>query len=244
MNLHKPSASLQKNGQRADACHQCGVRHLAVCSAIEGCQLSDLEAITVHRKIAAGHGIFDEGDPAKFLYNISDGTIRLYKLLPNGRRQITGFLFAGDFLGLATNDSYSYGAEAVNDVNLCQLRATDFRALMEKHPELRTRLLEMANDELIAAQEQMLLLGRKTPSEKLASFFLRLSRNNEKWQLAPSPITLSMTREDIADYLGLTIETVSRTFTKLKTEGAITLGEQNKVQLNDFKRLQELAETF
>jgi CRP/FNR family transcriptional regulator len=102
----------------------------------------------------------------------------------------------------------------------------------------------MANDELIVAQEQMLLLGRKTPSEKLASFLVRLSRNNQKWQRPASPIHLSMTREDISDYLGLTIETVSRTFTKLKNQGIIALPERNHVTLVDMEKLEVLAETY
>ena len=228
----------------ADACHQCEIRHRAICSALNNSELEELDSITIHKTLTHGDTIFDEGDPANFLYNVSQGTVRLYKLLPNGRRQITGFLFPGDFLGLAANDTYSYGAEAVSEVNLCQFRASSLRNLMTKYPHLRSRLLDMANDELIAAQEQMLLLGRKTPSEKLASFLLRLSRNNEKWSQPASPVMLAMTREDISDYLGLTIETVSRTFTKFRTDGLIALPERNRVVLVDMDRLEELAETI
>jgi CRP/FNR family transcriptional regulator len=217
---------------------------MAVCSALGIPELAELEAITIHKNYSAGNGLFEEGDPAKYLYNVSSGTIRLYKILPNGRRQITGFLFQGDFLGLASNDTYSYGAEAVDDVSVCQFKAGSLRDLMEGHPELRARLLEMANDELIVAQEQMLLLGRKTPLEKLASFLVRLSRNNEKWLRPASPVMLSMTREDISDYLGLTIETVSRSFTKLKNQGIIALPERNRIDLVDLEQLEELAETY
>jgi CRP/FNR family transcriptional regulator len=217
---------------------------MAVCSALGVSELAELEAITIHKNFSAGNGLFEEGDDAKYLYNVSSGTVRLYKILPNGRRQITGFLYQGDFLGLASNDTYSYGAEAVDEVSVCQFRASSLRTLMEQHPELRARLLDMANDELIVAQEQMLLLGRKTPSEKLASFLIKLSRNNEKWLLPPSPVILAMTREDISDYLGLTIETVSRTFTKLKNQGSIALPERNRVDLIDREKLEELAETY
>lgn len=229
-------------GRTTDYCAQCEVRHLAICSVLEDEDLAALAAITEHRTRKAGETIFDEGDPSTHLFNVSAGTVRIYKLLPDGRRQITGFLFPGDFLGLASSETYAYGAEAVTEAQLCRFSKSSFQDLALKLPKLRTRLFERANDELTAAQEQMLLLGRKAPREKLASFFLRLRRNNQKWGLPANVIHLDMTREDIADYLGLTVETVSRTFTRMKTSGVISLPSRNRVEIRDPEALEDLAE--
>lgn len=228
--------------QGTDYCSQCEVRHLAICSVLEDEDLRALEAITEHRSKKSGETIFDEGDPSNHLFNVSSGTVRIYKMLPDGRRQITGFLFAGDFLGLASAEAYAYGAEAVTDAHLCRFSKTSFQDLALRYPRLRKRLFDRANDELTAAQEQMLLLGRKAPQEKLASFLLRLSRHNQKWGLPPHEIKLDMTREDIADYLGLTVETVSRTFTRLKTSNLISLPSRNRVIIEDTDALTDIAE--
>jgi len=228
--------------QDKEYCSQCEVRHLAICSVLEDRDLADLEAITEHRTVRAGETIFDEGEPSSHLFNVSAGTVRIYKLLPDGRRQITGFLFPGDFLGLASTRTYSYGAEAVTEAQLCRFAKKSFQEVALRHPALRARLFDRANDELTAAQEQMLLLGRKSPQEKLASFFLRLRRNNIKWGQPADQIRLDMTREDIADYLGLTVETVSRTFTRFRNKGIIALPARNRVEILDLEQLKDLAE--
>ena len=225
-----------------DFCSQCEVRHLAICSVLEYDDLRALEAITEHRTKKTGEIIFDEGDPSTHLFNVSAGTVRIYKMLPDGRRQITGFLYPGDFLGLASADAYAYGAEAVTEAHLCRFSKTSFQDLAMRYPRLRQRLFDRANDELTAAQEQMLLLGRKAPQEKLASFLLRLRQHNRKWGLPPDDVKLDMTREDIADYLGLTVETVSRTFTRLKTRKLISLPSRNRVIIEDPGALEDLAE--
>src|SRR5690606_38135761 len=115
----------------------------------------------------------------------------------------------------------------------CQFESTAFRELMARYPALKDNLLAKANDELRYAQDQMLLLGRKTPTARLASFLLRLAASNVRYDQPANVVTLPMTREDIADYLGLTIETVSRTFTKLKTDGLIELPSRTRIEIND-----------
>ena len=186
--------------------------------------------------------IIDEGESAESLFNITGGAVKLYKLLPDGRRQITGFLFQGDFLGIALNQEYAYSAEAVSDVTLCRFPRVRFEALLDEFPKLEKQLLEVASNELAQAQDQMLLLGRKMALEKVASFLLYVSERARQRGDAPSPISLPMSRADIADYLGLTMETVSRTFTNLKSSSAIRLLPGNMVELSDRETLQNLSD--
>lgn len=223
-------------------CGQCDIRHRAMCAAVQFERLGTLEAIVSHRRYAPGQAIFEEGEPADYVYNLSDGDVRLYKLLADGRRQITGFLHPGDFLGLIKQNAYSYGAEAVNNVELCCMRVIDIERLMTEMPAVRDRLLDMGRDELMAAQEQMLLLGRKSAKEKLLSFLLlRLRQEEATGAQRSATLDLPMSRYDIADYLGLTVETVSRNFTELRKEGLIELPVANHVIIPNLKKFQEVA---
>ncbi len=179
------------------------------------------------------------GDP---LFNVTAGAVKVYKLLADGRRQMTGFLFPGDFLGLALEKTYAYSAEVIIHTALCRFPRRKLERLLEKYPKMEHRLLGMASHELAVAQEQMLLLGRKTAREKIASFLLMLSRRATQRGQAGDPVSVPMSRNDIGDYLGLTTETVSRTFTQLKQGGGINLLQDRKVELADRARLESIAE--
>jgi CRP/FNR family transcriptional regulator len=170
--------------------------------------------------------------------------MRVYKLLPDGRRQITGFLFAANFLGIAASAGYSYSADAITDVQLCRFRRRQLRALFERFPKLESRMLGIATDELTAAQDQMLLLGRKTASEKLASFLLGMAKRARADGAAVNHVPLPMTRADIADYLGLTIETVSRTLSRFKRSGLIDIGDGHSITLARPEEIADIAEAF
>jgi len=223
-------------------CEQCGVRHRAMCAAIDFEHIGLLEQIVSHRRYTPGQAIFEEGEPADYVYNLSSGDVRLYKLLAVGRRQITGFLRPGDFLGLVKQDLYAYGAEAIDNVDLCCMRVIDLERLMRELPAVRDRLLDMSRDELAAAQEQMLLLGRKSAREKVLSFLLlRAQHDYDLDEAEAAVLDLPMSRTDIADYLGLTIETVSRTFTALKEEGLIELPSPQHVVLPDLEAIEAAA---
>jgi CRP/FNR family transcriptional regulator len=162
-------------------------------------------------------------------------------LLPDGRRQITGFVGAGHFLGLAVSDTYAFGAEAIERVRFCRFQRSKLRGLLDDFPLMEKRLLEVAANELVAAQEQMLLLGRKTARERLASFLLLQSRQGVPCGHPRRRFNLPMTRNDIADYLGLTIETVSRTLTKLRSEGLIDIASQAVIIVRNPGGLEGLA---
>src|SRR3546814_7603441 len=185
------------------SCLRCDVRHLALCAALGEDELPHLEAIVSVVSLGPGRALFGEGDPVRHVYNVAVGPLRLFKLLPDGRRQITGFGLAGDFVGLVAGGKHPFWAEAVIRFVLCQLPTQLLRAIAPRLPEMEHRLLDMRDVELVAAQDRMVLLGRKTPMEKIATFLLEISARQEGWGWPASPVTLSMTRGDIADYPGL-----------------------------------------
>ncbi len=231
----------RRNGEQVHPCVACEIRELAVCSVLESHELDELVSILTSVDCDPGDAIFYEGDPADHLFNVTSGAVRISKLLPDGRRQVTGFLFPGDFLGLAFNESYTYSAEAVGSSTLCRFPRRDLERLLSEHPKMERRLLGMASNELATAQDQMLLLGRKTAREKLATFLLMLSARAERRGHDANPIDVPMTRADIADYLGLTIETVSRTFTELRKGGLIEPQGATNIRLPDPEAVRAIA---
>ncbi len=238
----KRGPSQVDDAQSVSPCAACAVREMAFCGVLSDEELPRLLSIFTTVGIDPHRPIIDEGEPADYLFNVTDGAVKLYKLLPDGRRQITGFLFAGDFLGIAMNEKYAYSAEAVGKVSLCRFPRRKLEALLDEFPKLEKRLLGMASNELVQAQDQILLLGRKTAQEKIVSFLLSLSDRTVKRGAEPSPIALPMGRADIADYLGLTTETVSRTITNLKRDGLIRLLQGGRVDLPDPDALRALAD--
>jgi CRP/FNR family transcriptional regulator len=227
--------------QSGDPCSTCEARHLSICNAIADPDIARLATIAAVTEVPAGRTFIDEGEPADSFFNITAGSAKLFKVLPDGRRQITGLVGVGHFLGIAVSDTYAFSAEAIVPVRYCRFQRTRLRALLDEFPLMEKRLLEVAANELIAAQEQMLLLGRKTARERLASFLSLQSRQGLPCGHSRRRFTLPMTRSDIADYLGLTIETVSRTLTRLRGEGLIALVSLNELVILDQRALERLA---
>jgi len=238
-----PLASRRTRPGMPDPCATCAVRALSVCAALHGDEMEGLAGIVGQSRFDHGATIMMEGDPADHLFNIIQGTVKIYRLLPDGRRQITGFLGGGDFLGMALSETNPYSAEAVGPVTLCRMPRRRFEQLAERFPRLERRLLQNASNELFAAQDQMLLLGRKSAREKLATFLLAMARRAAARGRRDDAISLAMSRADIADYLGLTIETVSRTFSQLCREGSIALHGANQVELVDPDALESAAQS-
>jgi CRP/FNR family transcriptional regulator len=224
---------------KGQSCEECEVRALAVCGALSAEELPRLAAIAVRRELKAGHTLFEEGDAAEEVFTLTSGMIKLYKLMSDGRRQITGFLVASDFLGLAFGRSYVYSAEAVVDSTVCRFRRSAFLKLLEDFPAMEKSLLDRTSTELAAAQEQILLLGRKSARERVASFLLGLCVRQHIGQRGS--LRLPMSRIDIADFVGLTIETVSRTLSRLRREGVIDLPDTHRVVIASWGRLQQAA---
>ena len=223
-----------------DPCAHCDVRDRSVCSAIDDAHLDRLSDAAEAMEVERGEIFVREGDPAAHFFNVTRGTIKLYKLLPDGRQQITGFADVGHFLGLAVSTAYAFSAEAVVPSRLCRFPRGKLVRLMQDLPALEHRLLETACNELVTAQERMLLLGRRTARERVACFLL--ARLDEAAPCGHADrIRLPMTRGEIADFLGLTIETVSRNLSRFRAARRIALPALDTVVVLDRPWLEETA---
>jgi CRP/FNR family transcriptional regulator len=226
----------------ANACDSCGARQHSVCGALDNDVLGRLDALADRISLRPGDVLVRQGEPADHLFNITSGSVRVYRLLPDGRRQITGFLFAGDFLGLAAGQTYDFSAEAIEASTACRFRRIAYREEIRRNPSLEAALFDRMTRELAAAQAQMLLLGRKTAQERIASFLLDLPDHDPCRPGPKDQVRLPMTRAEIADYLGLTIETVSRVLTRFKTTGVIRLLSLNDLRIEQPDYLRAIAE--
>ncbi len=154
-----------KHGRAANGCEDCKVRLFSVCAALEATELDELDRISQAKLVPARTTLFEQGALAGSVFNVTDGVVRLYKSLPDGRRQIVGFALPGDFLGLALQDRYGVTAEAVTAVSVCRFARSAFLGYIDGKPHLLRRLHEFAGHELSLAQDQMLLLDRRTAEE-------------------------------------------------------------------------------
>lgn len=230
-----------------DYCSSCKAHSFALCSRLDGEELAGFGGQSTHKTIKAGQMLFSEYDDAKYFHTVVSGEVRLSRLLDDGRRQITGFKSSGDFVGLSVDGHYAADAEAIDDVVVCQFNVAALNSSLEENQAVQSRLMEMMQIEVIKLQNHTLLLGRKTPVEKISNFLCE--RAHRKFILEGSDdeggrveVTLPMSRTDIADFLGLTIETVSRTITKLRKLGAIELISSQNVVITDLYQLQLLAD--
>jgi CRP/FNR family transcriptional regulator len=193
-------------------------------------------------RVEAKELLFAEGDPRSHVYRIETGAIAIYKVLADGRRQVVGFAYPGDIVGLGVGKEHGMNAQAVKPTRVRALPVATLRQAADADPSLGFKLYEAMARELAATQDLMLTTGQRSAMERVASFLLALSRRNQRNGQDPSAFELPMTRTDIGDFLGLSIETVSRTFTKLKLMKLIELPHANEVKLLDLAQLDCLAE--
>jgi CRP-like cAMP-binding protein len=203
-------------------------------------ELETLVGIGVTIEAGAGQTIVLEGDPCTHCFRVLTGAVRLYKGTADGRRQLIDFLVAGDSFGLL-GSHYSYGVEAITRSTLVRASRATLAAALREQPAMAERLIERAAAELARAHEHMLLLGRKNAQEKVASLLVDLARRLGADQSRPA-FRLPISRQEMADQLGLTIETVSRTITRLKQEGLIALPTPQDVVLRRPAELAAFAE--
>jgi CRP/FNR family transcriptional regulator len=193
-------------------------------------------------RLAAGQPLFHEGAPANRVFTLTKGMMKLYKLLPDGRRQVTGFMHPGDLLGVSIDGEHAFTAEALEPTELCSFGQSRFDDFVETHSDMERELYRVAVHELAAARDQMVLLGRKTAMERLASFFVSLAERRERGAAQHERfIELPMSRSDIADYLGLTKETVSRVLAILKRTGIIRLDALDRIEILNRVALRAMA---
>jgi len=224
-------------------CYPCEVRRVSLFYALQCGDLSELRALGKVRELKADEPLFHQGDEANLVYTVAAGSLRLYRLLFDGRRQITGFALPGEFLGISIDDSHDVTAEALEPSRIWCFPRARFDDFVAGNPILKDSLLEVARQELAAAQQQFIVLGRKTAMERVASFLLYLHARFERITGHPMDhVALPMSRADIADYLGLTKETVSRVFGQLRNSRIMRLETLTCIQVLDRHALKALAD--
>jgi CRP/FNR family transcriptional regulator len=234
--------ALPRQNATPSPCNTCTARSLTICASLTPDDQARMASHVTTVTLQPGQMLFSEGDSAEHVFNITSGSMSIAKSMPDGRRQIAGFLGAGDFLGASTRADYTVSAEALAETHLCRFPRATFRRLLSDMPCLEQRLLAVAENEIAAAQEQILLLGRKTAMERIASFLLLQASRMKARGMPDNPVLLPMTRAEMGDYLGLTIETVSRCFTRLRKLDVIGLPAPDRVQIRQVEQLRRLSE--
>lgn len=222
-------------------CGECPIRHRAVCSRCEGDELARLESMKSYRSFAAGEPILWRGDKLTYVASVVSGVATLAKGLEDGRTQMVGLLLPSDFIGNPKRDTIDFDVTAASDVVLCCFERRPFEKLIVEVPHVSQRMVEIALDELDAAREWMVLLGRKTAGEKLATFIEMVTRRQH--MDAPTngaaELTLPLLRTEMANYLGLTLETVSRQLSILKKNGVIEFTDKRHFRVLDMAGLHD-----
>ncbi|MGC1495687.1 MAG: helix-turn-helix domain-containing protein [Sulfitobacter sp.] len=237
--------SLSHNSAEFTPCIDCNIRYRAVCSTCDNDELSRLEDIKYYRTYDAGQPIMFEGDDMHFVGSVVTGAATLTRAMPDGRVQMVGLMLPSDFIGRPNRATVGFDVTAIQKVTLCCFRRKPFEEMVKTTPHIGQRLLEMTLDELDVAREWMLLLGRKTAREKITFLLALIAKRTADLHLAKVgdglQFEMPMSREAMANYLGLTIETVSRQMTALRKEGIITLAGNRDITIPDMARLK--AET-
>lgn len=221
------------------ACDTCVVRNRAICSSLDDAELKALNAIGRRRNLAPGESLMWEGEDSVLVANVIEGVLKLSTGTEDGREQIVGVVYPSDFIGRPFGATSGHGVTALTDARVCVFSRKDFDAFAREHPELEHKLLQRTLSELDRTRRWMLLLGRKSAGEKLASFLLEMSERLVEPGCHHAPdaplrsLTLPFSRQQVADVLGLTIETVSRQFTRLKADGLIDLPSRREVVILD-----------
>lgn len=227
------------------ACSDCPIRHRAVCANCSDDELERLEEIKFYRTYVAGQPVLWAREEMSFVASVVTGVARLSLMLEDGRTQMVGLLLPSDFIGRPGRSRVRYDVTAATDLTICCFRRKPFEEILRTTPSVGVRLLQMTLDELDAAREWMMILGRKTAREKIASLIAQLARREADLGQAAAAgavqLHLPLTREGIAEYLGMTLETVSRQMSALRRDGLIQMEGPRHLQIPDMAALR--AET-
>ena len=196
---------------------------------------------TTSKSLAAREHAYLEGDAKTQIYAIESGAVCIYKVLADGRRQVIDFALPGDIIGLGTTGEHAYSAQATTATCLRCLPYASLHTAARSNPAFGMLLYDCLSHELDAARDLLVTVGQRNAMQRVTSFLLSLSARNVRYGEDREVVVLPMTRSDIADFLGLTIETVSRTITKLKTRGYIKLEEAGRIRLLDLDAMHDLC---
>lgn len=223
-------------------CDACAIRNRAICADLDEGEIGLLNGIGRQRKLTAGEQLMWEGDDAVLVANVIEGVLKLSSHAADGKEQILGLVYPSDFLGRPFGKVSPYGVEALTDADICVFERSDFDRFAREHPRLEHKLLERTLGELDRTRRWMVLLGRMNAEQKVASFLLEMAdRLGTPGANGLPSFSLPLSRQQIADVLGLTIETVSRQLTRLRNGGAIELLSRRDVLLRDTADLRARA---
>jgi CRP/FNR family transcriptional regulator len=228
-------------------CDTCVVRNRAICAALDASEIQALAKIGRRRKLESGESLIWEGDDSLLVANVIEGVLKLSTGTEDGREQIVGVVYPSDFIGRPFGTTSKHSVTALTDAEVCVFGRGDFDGFAGDHPKLEHKLLQRTLAELDRTRRWMLLLGRKSAEEKLATFLLDMSERlvdpgcESTDGEALDSFDLPFSRQQVADVLGLTIETVSRQFTKLKKEGVVDLPSRRAVTILDRYALEDRA---
>lgn len=227
-------------------CSQCIVRNRAICAGLEPDEVEVLGQLGRRQRVAKGQTVVWEGDDSVVVANVIEGVLKVSMSISDGREQIVGIVFSSDFIGRPFGQQSPYSVTALTDAELCIFSRSTFDSFARQHPELEHKLLRRTLNELDRAHEWMLLLGKKTATERIATLLLEMSARLGETGCSADDSTLDafqlpLDRQQMGDVLGLTIETVSRQLSKLKADGVINLPDRRTVAIQDRDRLQDIA---
>lgn len=228
-------------------CETCVVRNRAICAALDSTEIQALNGIGRQRKLEAGQSLLWEGEDSVLVANVIEGVLKLSTGTADGREQIVGVVYPSDFIGRPFGQQTAHSVTALTEATVCVFSRTDFDSFAREHPALEHKLLQRTLAELDRTRSWMLLLGRKSASERIAAFLLEMSERLAAANgMTPDgdgsqTFDLPFSRQQVADVLGLTIETVSRQFTKLKGDGVIDLPSRRSVTILNRDELEDRA---
>lgn len=216
-----------RDGRAATRCHRCQVRSHSICGAVDGGDLDRLDALAHRGKYAGQQRIFSQGDPPGFVYVITSGVANIDKVQPKGRRQIVQFAIPGDLLGLSITAGGDYGASAITGVAACRFSLKAFSQFASERRSVFRSLYGHVAREIEAAQEQVRMLGASMAAARVAWFLLAMEKRWARIAGNRTEFPLPMTRDDIGCFLGLSLETVSRTMSEFARRGLIVFSRRN-----------------
>ena len=211
-------------------CAMCKIRNQSICADIGDQEMAEVAKTMAHRPVKEGKALISEGEANDSLFVVVDGSFRLVRHLEDGRRQIVGFLFRGDVIGMQPTKSSFHTAEALDPSMVCRFPHHYLDEVSVKFPGIKDRLLARGQTEIEKAEAHIVLLGKKTAEERVMSFLEMLKMHSEA---DDNTVFLSMSRQDIADFLGLRLETLSRTLASLKKRGDLSDVSGRKVIFAD-----------
>ena len=243
-----PGVRLQKDSaknffaEKSCACDYCELRNRGFCSRLTEAQQVTLAGLSRLMTLDAHKTLFRQGDETDYIYVVRNGLLRLYQRLLDGRRQVVGFAKPGDLLLFPLSERNDYGADALDSAYLCQFRRQDFVSFLRRDSDLWAALAATVHEELMRARQQIALLGQRRAEPKVAQFLLALHESYARTNSEPTLVPVRVPQADIADFLGMTVETVNRTMARFSRDAIISVAKRG-IDFLDLRRLKEIAES-